>query len=517
MLAVFTVTNLNDGPVGMPGTLRQAVFDANNLPGADVIRFDAALSGAVDLSVVNDTVFGPTALLVTTPITIQGNGAGITIRRDAAAPEMRLFRVAGEVSLRLESISLSGGRARGPDDGEGRGGAIYNEGSLEIVATTLYDNQAIGGDGVAGPYGQRGLGGAIFNDAGGVLLENATLSGSVAQSGSGSIQLSSLGGGIYSHNGSVSIFNSTVTSSTASTGRGVYVIGSGAGNMATVEVYSSIIAQADSSSFARDFIAADDAGGGISVSGGNNLIRSQTGFDYTEEWDVDPLLGPLMNNGGPTPTHALSAQSPPVNEGANPRSLATDQRGPSYARVVGGQTDIGAFELQTIIGPALPGDYNENDVVDAADYVLWRKTLGEVVAQFSGADGSGNGLIDVPDYDVWHDQFGADSLPAASVFGLVAASADDHRIAPGLAAAPPCSVPARRPSSDAPPFSAFMPQRTELALALVDLLAEAREGNSPSDSMGWGQGHRLVEDAHSDSADVFDRLWLNWPTGRSLG
>jgi hypothetical protein len=61
--------------------------------------------------------------------------------------------------------------------------------------------------------------------------------------------------------------------------------------------------------------------------------------------------------------------------------------------------------LQVIAG--LWGDYNQNGVVDAADYVVWRKSLGAGVAAFSGADGSGNGLVDQADFDVWRSRFGA--------------------------------------------------------------------------------------------------------------
>ncbi len=45
------------------------------------------------------------------------------------------------------------------------------------------------------------------------------------------------------------------------------------------------------------------------------------------------------------------------------------------------------------------GDYNHNGVVDAADYVLWRNTLGQSASPAgSGADGNANGTIDAGDY-----------------------------------------------------------------------------------------------------------------------
>lgn len=54
----------------------------------------------------------------------------------------------------------------------------------------------------------------------------------------------------------------------------------------------------------------------------------------------------------------------------------------------------------------LPGDYNRDRWVDAADYVLWRKTLGATVPIFTAADGDGNGVVDQGDYNVWRADFG---------------------------------------------------------------------------------------------------------------
>jgi endonuclease/exonuclease/phosphatase family metal-dependent hydrolase len=54
----------------------------------------------------------------------------------------------------------------------------------------------------------------------------------------------------------------------------------------------------------------------------------------------------------------------------------------------------------------LRGDYNLNGLVDAADYALWRDTLGQNVPFFTGADGNGDGNIDDSDYSSWRIQFG---------------------------------------------------------------------------------------------------------------
>lgn len=56
-----------------------------------------------------------------------------------------------------------------------------------------------------------------------------------------------------------------------------------------------------------------------------------------------------------------------------------------------------------------PGDYNRDGAVGAADYVVWRNTVGENVPNGDGADGDGNGVIDEVDYTVWTLYFGATS------------------------------------------------------------------------------------------------------------
>jgi hypothetical protein len=53
------------------------------------------------------------------------------------------------------------------------------------------------------------------------------------------------------------------------------------------------------------------------------------------------------------------------------------------------------------------GDYNGNGVVDAADYVLWRGSLGQsVTTKGSGADGNQSGAVDPGDYTYWRERFG---------------------------------------------------------------------------------------------------------------
>ena len=74
---------------------------------------------------------------------------------------------------------------------------------------------------------------------------------------------------------------------------------------------------------------------------------------------------------------------------------------------------------QLVVIDHLPGDYNKNGIVDAADYVVWRDTLGQVVTALSGADGNGNGMIDADDYGVWKANFGNHSGSGASANSAV--------------------------------------------------------------------------------------------------
>ncbi|MEM9530018.1 MAG: choice-of-anchor Q domain-containing protein [Pseudomonadota bacterium] len=104
--------------------------------------------------------------------------------------------------------------------------------------------------------------------------------------------------------------------------------------------------------------AEDCLGDATSVdSEGFNVIEDDTGCgtgqNTGDQWGtvtspIDPLLGPLQDNGGPTLSRALDPSSPAVEAG-NPGCPAADQRGVS--RPQGAACDAGAFELQPSVGP----------------------------------------------------------------------------------------------------------------------------------------------------------------------
>jgi uncharacterized lipoprotein YddW (UPF0748 family) len=63
---------------------------------------------------------------------------------------------------------------------------------------------------------------------------------------------------------------------------------------------------------------------------------------------------------------------------------------------------------------SLTGDYNDDGLVNAADYNAWRATFGQQVSSGFGADGDGNGQIDAGDYVVWRKQLAAHENGLAS-------------------------------------------------------------------------------------------------------
>lgn len=240
--------------------------------------------------------------------------------------------------------------------GYGYGGGIYNDtaATLTLTGSTLSSNSARGyGYGYGYYYysygAGYGYGGGIYN-ASTVALTNSTLSSNSAYGyGSGSYYGygGGYGGGIYNAN-SATLTNNTLSGNSA-TGGGTYTYGYG-GNIyvsGTTTLANSIVAGGSATNGGPDV-------SGALTSQGHNLIQNiagGSGYNATDLKSVDPMLGSLANNGGPTQTHALLTGSPAINAGDNVRAvdatgntLTTDQRG--QLRISNGTVDIGAYEMQ---------------------------------------------------------------------------------------------------------------------------------------------------------------------------
>jgi hypothetical protein len=66
-----------------------------------------------------------------------------------------------------------------------------------------------------------------------------------------------------------------------------------------------------------------------------------------------------------------------------------------------------------VTAPLLVGDYNSNGIVDAADYVVWRDTLGSTGTGLA-ADGNGDTMVTQLDYEIWKANFGTTAGGAAA-------------------------------------------------------------------------------------------------------
>jgi len=252
----------------------------------------------------------------------------------------------GFVSLFDSTVSDSS--ARTPVMNRSRGGGIHSEG-IVMSRSTISGNSATRGGGIfaAGDVyiedstlsGNHAYyyGGALMVQAGiSHIIKNSTISGNKADND---------GGAIYAN--SVSVYNCTIAYNTTAS-----PFQSGAGLLIGPSILqSSIIAKNTSGS---GLVEDDVVFYGTPTTGSNNLIMASSGANTAGRITVDPKLGPLQDNGGPTQTHALLPGSPAIGRGNNVLGLRTDQRGAPFDRVDGASADIGALEFSdTVFGDGL--------------------------------------------------------------------------------------------------------------------------------------------------------------------
>jgi hypothetical protein len=155
------------------------------------------------------------------------------------------------------------------------------------------------------------------------------------------------GGGIYSYSTNEAIVACTVASN--SVGLGGYGTNGIGGGICSAAVGGPVL---------LDDIVTLNIGDSPDVAGafqslGDNLIGATNGSSgFSAPGDLvgstnlllNPKLGPLADNGGPTLTMALLPGSPAIDAGSAVGGPATDQRG--VPRPQGPSVDIGAFEFQ---------------------------------------------------------------------------------------------------------------------------------------------------------------------------
>ncbi len=230
------------------------------------------------------------------------------------------------------------------------GGGVMNfsyDGSANAIIerSTIAENSAFTGGGVA----NRSK--VIFEDSSlaNLSIRNSTISGNTAAASGGGVHAQ----GEYGGEAQTEILNATITGNvaTALDGGGVRSVDSP--DVLTV-IRSTIVAGNSAGRDGNDLF-------GQSISGTFNLVGDAAGHLLVDGSDhnlvgIDPRLGPLADNGGPTFTHLLLDGSPAIDQGTNSLSLLSDQRGSAFLRTVdfpaignaSDGTDIGAVEIGQI-------------------------------------------------------------------------------------------------------------------------------------------------------------------------
>ncbi|MDX6616328.1 MAG: hypothetical protein QOD60_1419 [Solirubrobacterales bacterium] len=277
---------------------------------------------------------------------------------------------ASGVSANVYDSTVSGNEATAGD-----GGGIASGGILNVSGATIDSNRALDGGGLflasvlslttvnastlsaneaTGTCGGGdGNGGAIRRvtpSPGGLFMANSTISGNTAGCRGGGLS-------VFDTTAITALTGLTVSDNSAASG------GGGVDNEADVNAASPLSARGTIFSGNNPIGCGGD---GQRLMEGDNLDSGNScGLGSSDLLGVDPLLGPLRFNGGPTRTRLPVTVSPVVNFISGPCPVPYDQRG--VARPVGGRCDIGAVEaspapLCTALGASLAGTQG-NDVL----------------------------------------------------------------------------------------------------------------------------------------------------------
>jgi hypothetical protein len=257
------------------------------------------------------------------------------------------------------------------------GGAVYAQGSLQILNTTFAFNSVGLGDIIMGPppLPQAGssAGGALFSAAVCVATNSTWFQNQIKVQGKQLFAWGSpsytegavAGAATYQTGNPLTLVNCTVASN-------LFVNTTNVAVGAAVEAATNTVAQLSACLLSQNLqgnLAGNIVDQGFNLSSDHNVLLTNA----TSHNDIDPKLGDFGDHGGPTPTLALLPGSPAIDAITSGPCPATDQRG--VARPISAGCDIGAFEFQFVPAPILSldlsGTFRVQEVLQpASDYQI---------------------------------------------------------------------------------------------------------------------------------------------------
>jgi len=268
--SMFEVNNRDDSG---PGSLRQAIIDANAHSGANTITFAPALAGTIVLT--------SGQVEIHSNVEIKGPGApAMTVSGENSS---RVFYIEGDPTVTISGLTVAHGFA-GPNAlNPGLGGGIFVAGgTLTLTGVVVTGNRAVGvGVAQGAPGSNFGSGGGIYQKAGVLVVTDSALTDNQALGGAGPCGGGAMGGGIFI-NGQITLALSTLTNNMAlggagesggsgggGLGGGIWVGGRGAVNLSAFE---NNVARGGTGGSGGG--GGDGAGGGVLIFGGGTLTLS---------------------------------------------------------------------------------------------------------------------------------------------------------------------------------------------------------------------------------------------------
>jgi uncharacterized repeat protein (TIGR01451 family) len=295
------------------------------------------------------------------------------------------------------------------------GGGIASQGDLTIERSTINNNAAVANTSNGPSSEAKVAGGGIGLFSGAELtIKASTITGNKAEAGAAATT-SATGGGIAAYSSPtvpITVLGSTVSSNTV--GAATINVGANVGGPIGLTARSTILADPSGDSSCDAVVPVTSEG--FNLDEDSSCLPSPAATDIQ---GIDPQLGELQDNGGPTKTRAIPPTSPALDKGIATDASGDDQRGeprtvdfPGVTNASGGDgADIGAYEHQLSADLAVSQEDTPDPATNNGE-VTYRTTI-----ENAGPDAAEDIVL-------------KDHYPEGS--SLVSASTDCEQVTPGL-------------------------------------------------------------------------------------